>query len=286
MSHRRGIAPYLFLLPYLLVFLAFRFGPSIAGLGISFTTWHIIGSPKWVGLQNYKLLLHDRMFWTGLKNTLYFLLLSVPGQVLLALALALLLNQRLRGRAIVRTIVFAPYAVMSTVVGVIWNWMYDSNFGLVNDWLVKLGLHRVYWLTEERSAMPAIAIATLWWLVGFNMVLFLAGLQDIPEELYEAARIDGGEGWQLFRYVTWPLLAPTTFVVVMLTAINAFQVFDQVYVMTGGGPGTSTLTLVQYLYIQGFEHFNLGYASAVGVVVFLVLIGFAWLQFRTVRREV
>lgn len=283
MFSRGGAAPYLFLFPYLVVFLAFRLGPSLAGLGASFTTWHIVGAAKWVGFDNYKALFHDRLFWTALKNTLYFLVLSAPVQVLLALALALLLNQKLRGRAVVRTIVFAPYAVMSTVVGVIWNWMYDSNFGLINDWLVGFGLPRIQWLTSEGTAMPAIAIATIWWLVGFNMVLFLAGLQDIPEELYEAARIDGAGGWQIIRYITWPLLLPTTFVVVMLTIITAFQVFDQVYVMTGGGPINATLTMVQYLYVQGFEQFNLGYASAIGVIVFLVLIGFAWLQFRTMR---
>jgi len=286
MSRRSCFTPCLFLLPYLLVFISFRLGPSLAGLGVSFSTWHIIGTPKWVGLENYKTLLHDRLFWTALKNTLYFLLLSAPAQVFVALAIALLLNQKLRGRQIARTIVFAPYAVMSTVVGVIWNWMYDSNFGLINDWLVRLNLPRIQWLTSEHTAMPAIAIATLWWLMGFNVVLFLAGLQDIPEELYEAARVDGAGGWQIFSRITWPLLLPTTFVVVMLTIINAFQVFDQVYVMTGGGPGTATLTLVQYLYVQGFEHFNLGYASAIGVIVFLILIGFAWLQFRIVRREV
>jgi multiple sugar transport system permease protein len=278
--------PYFFLLPYLVFFLLFRLGPTLAGILTGFTKWSIIGSPQWIGLKNYEALLKDPLFWTALKNTSYFLLLAAPVMVLLSFFLALLLNQSLRGRAIVRTVVFAPYVVMSTVVGVIWNWMYDTNYGLVNEWLRQFGIDKVPWLTSESTALPAIVITTVWWLVGYNTVLFLAGLQDVPEELYEAARIDGASFFGQLWHITRPLLTPTTFVVVMLTLINTFQVFDQVYVMTNGGPGTSTLTLVQYMYISAFQHFNMGYGSAVAVVVFLVLLVFAIIQSRLLKKEV
>ncbi|MEH7438062.1 sugar ABC transporter permease [Neobacillus drentensis] len=268
----------LFLLPYLFLFVMFRLGPGIVGLLTSFTSWHIIGTPEWIGMDNFKSLIQDKMFYTALKNTIYFLVITAPVMIILGLGLAILLNQPIKGKTMARTIIFAPYVIMSTVVGVIWNWIYDNNVGLLNYVLSFVGIDKIEWLTNTNSAMIAISITTCWWLVGYNMILFLAGLQEIPEELYEAATVDGAGTWRKFISITLPLLQPTMFVVIMMTVINCFQVFDQVYVMTGGGPGTSTLTIVQYLYYQAFQNFNLGYGSTIGFVLFIVLIIFAILQ--------
>ncbi len=269
---RLSIIPYLFLIPYLFAFIAFRFGPSIAGFVVSLTRWNIIGTPKFIGFENYLELFSDPSFITSLVNTLYFMVLTVPALIVLGLLIALLVDQNLKGRTLTRTFVFMPYVIMSTVVGVIWMWIFDTHFGILNYYLSFLGIKPIAWLSSVNWAMPAIAITTIWWTVGFNMILFLAGLQDIPEELKEAARIDGASNWQIFWNVTFPLLRPTTVVVLMLTLINSFEVFDQVYVMTGGGPSMATLTVIQYMYFQAFQYFRLGYGSAVAYVVFAFLI--------------
>jgi multiple sugar transport system permease protein len=283
--HRHPMVPYYFLLPYLVAFVLFRFGPTLAGLGISFLKWDIMGQPHVVGLRNYEQLARDPQFFLSFKNTLYFMLLTAPALVLLGLVLALLVNQHLRGRMVARTVVFTPYVVMSTVVGVIWLWVYNKDVGILNYYLGFLGIGKIAWLSNTVAAMPAVSIATLWWSVGFNMIIFLAGLQDIPQELEEAARVDGATELGVLRYITLPLLAPTTFVVVMLTLINTIQVFDQIYVMTGGGPSLSTLTLIQYLYYQAFQFFKLGYGSAVAYVVLVVLILMALVQRRLLPEE-
>jgi multiple sugar transport system permease protein len=281
-----GATPWFFLAPFLAAFALFRLGPVIGGFFISLTRWSIVGSPTWVGLANYRALLRDPLFHTSLVNTLFFVLLTVPAMVALSLGLALLVNMRLAPRIFARTSIFLPYVVMAAVVGVIWNWMLDSNFGLVNYGLKLVGLGPFRWLTDFKLAMPAVAGVTIWWTVGFNMIIYLAGLQDVPRELEEAAMIDGAGALNVLRHVTLPMLTPTTFVVLMLTTINAAQVFDQIYVMTGGGPGTSTLTLVQYLFYQAFQSFNLGYGSAVAYFVFLLLAVFGIIQLRLVHQQV
>lgn len=271
---RTKITPYLFILPYVLIFVIFRMGPSLAGLGISFTNWAAIGDPSWVGIANYEAMTRDPRLWDAIKNTFFFTLLTVPLLVGLGLALAVFFNQPYRGRTLGRVAVFIPFVMMSTVVGILWTWLLEKDFGLIN---VYLGT-KTPWLVSKDYAMYGIIMATVWWTVGYNMVLFLAGLQNIPPDLYEAGSIDGANKAQLFRHVTLPLLAPTTFVVLMLTVINSFQVFDQVFVMTSGGPGTSTLTLVQYVYTTAFQFRKFGYGSAVAVLLFVILIGLALIQ--------
>lgn len=275
-----SLTPYMFVLPYLIFFVLFRLGPSLAGLGVSLTNWQAVGTPQWVGLRNFEAMLRDPRFGDALRNTLTFTVITVPVLLVLGLALAMLLNQKLMGRAVGRVAVFMPYVIMSTVVGVVWTWILDKDFGLMNAYT---GV-QTPWLVSEAFAMFGVIITTVWWTVGYNMVLFLAGLQDIPEELYEAARIDGATGLGVFRYVTLPLLAPTTFVVIMLTIINSFQIFDQVYVMTSGGPGTATLTLVQYIYTTSFQFQRFGYGAAIAVVLFLILVAVAFFQTRAYRR--
>jgi len=267
------IIPYIFLIPYFFAFITFRFGPSIAGFFVSLTRWNIVGQAKFVGFQNFIDLFEDPNFIKSLTNTLYFMLLTVPALVIGGLLIAMLVDQKLRGRYVTRTFVFMPYVIMSTVVGVIWMWIFDTHFGILNYYLGFFGIKPIAWLSSINWAMPAVAIATIWWTIGFNMILFLAGLQDIPNELKEAARIDGASSWQVFWNVTFPLLSPTTIVVVMLTLINTFQVFAQVYVMTGGGPAMATLTVVQYMYVQSFQYYRLGYGSAIAYIVFIFLVG-------------
>jgi multiple sugar transport system permease protein len=277
--------PYLFLLPYLVVFVLFRFGPVVGGFLTSFTSWSIVGAPRFVGLANYAALARDPLFYTSVRNTFYFLALTAPALIGLGFVLALVLNRPLAGRGAARVLIFAPYAMMSAVVGILWTWILDSNFGLLNYYLAKVHLGPIPWLSSDAAAMPAIALTTVWWTVGYNMVIFLAGLQDIPPQLEESARVDGAGPWQILWFVTIPVLRPTTFVVVMLTIINTFQVFDQVYVMTGGGPGTATLTLVQYLFFQAFQTFKLGYGSAIAYITFALLLAMAWLQQRLLPSE-
>lgn len=282
MRKQNRITPYLFLLPFLAAFILFRFGPTLAGFGISLLNWNIIGTAHFIGFRNYIALVRDPQFFLSIKNTLYFMLLTAPAMILLGLLLALLVNERLHGRTIARTAIFTPYVVMSTVVGVIWLWIYNQDVGVLNYYLGFFGIGKIGWLSDTHTAMPAVSIATLWWTVGFNMIIYLAGLQDIPQELEEAARVDGATEAGVMRWITLPLLAPTTFIVVMLTLINTIQVFDQIYVMTGGGPSLSTLTLIQYLYYQAFTYYKLGYGSAVAYIVLVILVILALIQRRLV----
>lgn len=282
-DHR--LTPYLFVLPFLIFFVLFRLGPSLVGLGISVTNWQAIGTPQFVADANFQAMTRDPRLADAIENTIKFTLMTVPLLVILGLALAVFLNQPHKGRAIGRVVIFMPYVIMSTVVGVLWTWMLDKDFGLVNVYLNMLfGIKEIPWLTSEAVALYSIVITTVWWTVGYNVILFLAGLQDIPSDLYEAARIDGAGRFNLFRFVTLPLLAPTTFLVLMLTIINSFQIFDLVYVMTSGGPVTATLTWVQYIYTTAFQFRKFGYGSAIAVVLVVILMVIALIQTRVHRR--
>jgi len=277
------LAAYLFLAPYLLVFLLFLLLPTLAGIGVSFTQWGVLGLPRWLGLANYRTILSDQMFWQAFRNTLYFAFLTVPLLVAGGLGLAVLFNQSLRGRVVARTVVFMPYAIMVTVVGMLWRWMYNANFGLVNFYLSALGLPQVAWLTNVTWAMPGVAISTAWWQIGTNMVIYLAGLQEIPVELYEAARVDGAGPWQSFRNITLPGLYLVHVFVVPLSVIASLRAFGQILVMTHGGPLGSTYVLVQHLYATGWVNFRMGEASAVGVILLLITFIFTIFQLRYFR---
>ncbi len=275
----------MFLLPYLLVFLVFRFGPSVAGLFIGFMKWNIIGDASFAGLSNFKKLFADPIFFTSLKNTLLFLVMALPPLIIFSLLLAVLLNQKLKFRNAVRTISIMPYVLIPAVVGIIWNWLYDNNFGILNYYLKLLGLSPVEWLTNEKYALFSVAIVTVWSFLGYNMILYLAGLQDISKDLYEASEIDGATKLQTFMKITLPLLKPITSMIVTLTLINTIQVFDQIFVMTNGGPGTATLTLVQYLYGTAFQNYNLGYGSTLGIAILVILIVMVQIQSRLLRLD-
>lgn len=276
---------YLFLAPYLVIFTLFLLLPAIAGFAISFTDWRILGDPAWVGLKNFDSMFHDNMFWQAFRNTLSFTGLTVPVLVAGGLGLAVLLNANLRGRTIARTVIFIPYAIMVIVVGVLWRWIYDQNFGLLNYYLGSIfpALHNMPWLTSVQNALPAVALTTIWWQIGTNMIIYLAGLQEIPKELYEAARVDGASALQQFRYITMPSLYLMHIFVIPMSVISSMRVFGQVIVMTNGGPIGSTYTLVQHLYSRGWINQFMGEASAVGVFLFVITLIFTLLQMRYFR---
>jgi len=278
-------SPFVFLIPFFLLFIVFKVGPIIINFLVTLTKLDIVGSGKFIGLKNYNHLLSDTLFWISLKNTLYYLLLIGPIVIIGGFLLALLVNQRLHGRILARTAIFMPYVIMVTVVGVIWRWILDGQFGLLNYYLGKIGFKPIYWLTNSSTAMIGIVITSVWWSIGYNTVIFLAGLQDIPKEVIESSEIDGAGPFRKLINIIIPMLKPTTFFVVLTTVIYSMQVFGQIYTMTGGGPQYSTLTLVQYLYFVGFRQFKMGYSATIGVVLFLVVIILYYLVLKFFKKE-
>ncbi len=283
-------AAWLFLAPALAVIGVFFFLPVVASLALSFTDFDLyaIADPRnarFVGLHNYVALLHTPVFWTALENTLYFVAVGAPLSVLVSLATALLVNARLvRFRAFFRAAYFAPFVTTLVAVAIVWRYLYQPRYGLLNAVLGTVGLGPIDWLGDPRWAMPAIILLAVWKNFGYSMLIFIAGLQRIPGELYEAAELDGAGAWARFRYVTLPLLAPTFLFVGIITAIGYFQLFAEPYVMTQGGPLKSTLSMVLYMYEEGFRWWRLGSAAAVAFVLFVIILGCTLLQLR-VQRE-
>jgi multiple sugar transport system permease protein len=283
---KRDRGPYLYLAPVLIGLAVFTAGPVIASFLLSFTRWEISTTPVWSGLENYRALFASELFWQVLGNTGYYVLLYVPFSVLTSLGLALLLNQKLRGLAFFRTIFFLPVVTSMVAAALIWGWLYNSDIGLLNYLLSKIGIVGPRWLEDPRWAMPSLVILSVWKNAGYNMMIFLAGLSSISPEFYEAARLDGANAWQRFRSVTLPLLSPVLFFVVIVTTISAFQVFEQTYVLTRGGPANSTLTLSYYIWQTAFQFFNMGGASSMAYVLFMLLIVLTFLQFQVRKRWV
>jgi multiple sugar transport system permease protein len=279
----QGKIAALFLLPYFLIFTIFRLGPSIAGIFISFCKWDLAGSLSFIGFDNFIRLLTDTNFHVSLLNTLIFFVLTLPPLIVFSMLLAMLLNQKMHFKSVGRAVSIIPYVLIPAVVGIIWNWMYDNNFGILNFYIKKLGGSSVQWLTNDKLALTSVSIVVIWSFIGYNMVLFLAGLQGIPRELYEASMIDGANRVQTFFKITLPMLLPITSMVVTLTLINTIQLFDQIFVMTNGGPGTSTLTMVQYLYTSAFQNYEMGYGSAIEVVILILLVLLIKLQNKIIK---
>lgn len=285
-ERRETSIAFLFLFPNMIGFLVFSAIPIVAAFFISFYNWDLLLGANFVGLDNYKQLLTDNVFRAALINTLYFVVVSVPLAVIVGLGIALLTNQPLPGMNIYRAIFLLPYVTLTVAIALVWKWLYLPDTGLVNQLLSLVGIHGPAWLTSPVWAMPALIILSVWKSFGYNMVLFLAGLQNIPLHLYEAAIMDGASPWQRFRYVTFPLLSPVTFFVVVMTTIGSFQVFDQALVMTQGGPGLATTTLVMNIYQVGFQSFHIGYASAIAWVLFAIVFVCTLIQFWFQRRLV
>jgi multiple sugar transport system permease protein len=272
--------------PVILAFLIFNLYPMALGLYLSFTSWDILRPPTFIGLRNWGDLFSDELLLRAVLQTLYYAIASVAGATVVSMALALLLNRRLKTIGFYRTFFFLPAVTSLVAIAMVWRWIYNTEFGVLNTFLGSLGINPVNWLGDPLLAMPAVILMSIWRSAGFNTVLFLAGLQGVPREYYEAAEIDGASRWDRFRHITLPLISPTTFFVVVNGLIGSWQVFDQVYILTRGGPLLSTITVVYLIYSNGFEWYKTGYASAMAYALFLILIVLTAVQFILQKRWV
>jgi multiple sugar transport system permease protein len=285
-------AGYLFIAPALLIITVFVFIPIFASLYLSFTEYDVLSAPRWVGLRNFTtLIFDDPLFWKAVQNTVVFVLGTVPTGIVLALLLAVAVDQ-IRNRFFkyfTRTVYFLPTITAVVAISVIWKWLYaGEKYGLVNFAIMKMGFQPVDWLTNPKTTLPAIMIMSIWGGLGQNFIIFLAGLQGIPRTVYEAAEIDGVSRWQNFWHITLPLLRPVMVFVVLMSVISSFQVFDQVYILTQGteyvgGVLHSALTIVTYLYERGFQRFMMGYASAIAYLLFLAIFSLTLVNMRLLK---
>jgi multiple sugar transport system permease protein len=278
---------YLFILPGVLVFSVFTFVAFVFAIWLTFHRWSIIEPEKpYVGTQNYEDLLADERFGQAIFNTVYFTGASVPLTMGIGLVLAMLLNQAIHGRALLRTAFYLPVITPFVVAAIIWKWLYNGDFGLFNYYLLQTGLidQPLLWLSSKNLAMPAVILMTVWAGVGFSMVVYLAGLQAIPEELYESSMLDGAGVLSRLWHITIPLLRPSTLFLAVLGIIGSLQVFTQIFVMTSGGPVNRTTTMVYYIYTWGFKYYDLGYASTLALALFLMLLVFSIVQLRLIRQ--
>ncbi|MGI9862859.1 sugar ABC transporter permease [Moorella naiadis] len=278
---------YTFLSPVFLWMAVFVIFPVSFAFYLSLHDWNILSAEhSYVGLGNYLELLRTPDFLVALKNTIYFTAGNVFFTMVLSLIVAVLLNRKIRGIAFLRGLYYSPVVVSVIAAATVWTYIYDPQFGTLNSLLRLIHLPALPWLADPAWAMPAVIIMSVWKNTGYYMVIYLAGLQGIPESYHEAAKVDGATPWQCFWYITWPLLMPSTMLVVIMALIHSFQVFGQIYVMTAGGPVNSTLVLVYYLYQQAFVYFRMGYASAVGFVIFIVIFIATFIQFRLMDRKI
>lgn len=270
-KHQQNMA-YVFILLPMTLFLIFIVIPSVMSLYLSFTNYNVIQTPKFVGIKNYSTLLKDQFFWLSLKNTFYYTALYVPLGIMTALSAALLLNRKKFGIGLFRVSFYLPVLSSAVATATIWIWLLNPQYGIINTVLGWFGINGPAWLADTTWAMISIVVMSVWASFGSNMMIFLAGLQGIPDYLYESAKLDGANRWQLFWYITLPSLRSTTFFITTMLFIGAFQMFDQAFVMTQGGPGNTTLTLVYYIYNNGFGSLRMGYASALSFVLFLIIL--------------
>lgn len=285
-GRRQARAAWLFLAPSLTALALFVVWPMIQAAYLSFTDYNLMQAAHWVGLENYQRLLNDPQAWNALENTLIYAVVSTPVSVVLALALALFLNRAMPLRGFLRSAVFLPFVVSLGVVSIAWAFLLDPHIGLLSHWLSEVGITTQQgWLEDPDYAMPAVIAVGVWKNLGFFMVMYLAGLQSIPPELYDAARVDGANAWQRLRRVTWPLLANQTMLICIMAAIGTLQAFDQIYVMTHGGPFFQTETLVMFTYRVGFEQNDFGYAAAASWVLVALVFVLSMLQFGYFRKR-
>jgi len=278
-KHQQWFWGYLFIFPAMLGFFLFMLYPMLSGILMSFTKWGGFGSQEWIGIANYVKMFNDKHFIIAVWNTIYYTLGILTIGVPLALILAVFLNQKfLKGRNFFRAIYYLPVISMMVAVSMLWKWLLSTNHGLVNYFIELVGLSPVNWLLDPRWAMSGLILMSIWKGTGFNMVIFLAGLQGIPQVYYEVADIDGANWWHKFRHVTLPLLSPATFFIIITTMIHSFQIFQQAYIMTEGGPQEATTTIVYYVYKNAFEWFHMGYACAQAVLLLIILILATYLQ--------
>ena len=283
---RRARTAWLFLSPAIIILVAFTLYPMVQAVYLSFTEYNLIRAAEWIGLDNYIELLQDGAVWNAFGNTVLYALVVTPVTVILALVFSVMLNQRFAGRAFSRTAIFLPFIVSLGIIAIAWAFLLDPNIGLLSYWLSFIGIvPEQGWLSDPRYAMAAVMIVGVWKNVGFYMVIYLAGLQSIPVDMYEAARLDGAGAWQRFRRITLPLLSNQTLLVSVLALIATLQAFDQIYVMTHGGPFFRTETLVMLIYREGFQDLRFGYASAISFVLLIFVFLLSMIQFGYLRRK-
>jgi ABC-type sugar transport system permease subunit len=287
---RRGgihLQPYLFVLPALLIFFVFTLLPVFIGFGLSFVNWNGFNSPAWVGWTNFANAFHDADFWQGVKHNAIFAIFTVVGKISLALGLAVLLNRRMPARTAIRTLFFLPVILSPIILGLVWQFLvYDYQIGMLNTTLSNLGLGRWQhvWLGTD-TGLAALIVVDIWRWFGFHLVIYLAALQGIPADLYEAARIDGASPWSLFWRITLPLLRPVTAINVILATLGGFNLFDLVYIMTKGGPFNATNVAVMDIYTQAFQYNQFSYAAALSIILFGMVTALALVLLRLLRTE-
>jgi multiple sugar transport system permease protein len=282
---REAVAGFLFSLPVILGLVVWVIIPMIAVALISLTDWNVLTTPHWVGIRNYvKLFTTDLYFWNSLKVTVYFVALNTAAGTLYALVVAMLLNQKIRGRAVYRSIFYLPTIVPIVASSALWLWLYNPDFGLLNTILRGVGLDKVLWLASQGMVVPSIVIMSVWGGAGNAIVIFLAALQGVPRELLEAVEMDGGNWWNRFRAITLPFISPVTFFNFVTGLIGSFTIFTQSYVMTGGGPNNASLFYILLLYREGFRNNNMGGAAALSWVLIVIVSFLSLLIFRTTRQ--
>jgi len=284
---REAMEAWIFLGPTLAGFLIFFLGPLVAVVWYSLTEWNLLTQQAtFVGLANYRdALFENPDFWHVVRNSVVFAIGLVPFNMALALALALALSRRFPGVVLFRTVFFAPVVTSAVAWAIVWRFLLQGEAGFVNQTLAMVGVDGPNWLREPNWAMAAVVATRVVKMVGLNMILYIAALQSIPRDYDAAARLEGASGWQIFRMITWPLLGPTTLVIMVITTIGSFKVFDHIYLMTGGGPENGTLVLAFYIYQQGFQFFNVGYASALAMIMFVIVMALTIVQLALRRRD-
>ncbi|SFE10962.1 multiple sugar transport system permease protein [Paenibacillus catalpae] len=283
-QHQARMA-YLFITPTMLLFIAFTIIPVIMALYLSFTNYDVVSRMEFVKFDNYKKMLEDDLYWTTFKNVFFYAVVFVPLNIIISLLLAMLLNFKRFGVKLFRTMNYLPTLTSSVAAATVWIWLLHPEFGLVNNLLSYVGITGPAWLAQTETAMFSIIMVTLWQSVGSNMVIYIAGLQGVPDYLYESAKLDGATAFDRFRYITWPQLRPTTFLVSTMAIIGALQMFDQAFVLTQGGPGNVTKTPVYLIYNQGFNQLKMGYASAQAFVLAVAILIFSFINMRINKSE-
>lgn len=278
----KNSAAWIFILPAIIGIFIFIIIPVICSFSLSFTKWDLLNPVQFVGFKNYSELFHQALFWKILLNTIVFALSTSVFGVIIPLILAYVLNNKIRGSEFYKSAYFLPFITPMVVIGIIWSWIFDPNIGLLNQ---VLNIH-INWLYDTKFAMPALIMVSVWKLIGYNMIIFLSSLSAISQSLFEAAKIDGANSFQIFKNITIPMLSPTIFFVVIITAISSFQVFDLIYLMTQGGPFDSTNVLVYSIYKEAFEYFNVGRASAIAYVLFVIILVLTLIQWNLRKKLV
>ena len=278
--------PYLLVSPYLVFVIVFVIFPVLFCFFLTFNKWNIISPMKFIGADNYSRLIHDRLFWKAIGNTLKFLLLHIPLQLVVSLFLAYLLNQKIKAASFFRASFFMPVIVSGVVVTILWQQLLGYDSGLINRILMGLGATKIGWLTDPDVAIYSIAVMATWKNVGLYIILFLVGLQTVPTQYYEAAKMEGASRWQQFYHITLPMINPTIFMVVILSTIGGFSLFIEPYIMTGGGPLNTTLSAVLYIYKQAFQYYNMGYSATLGFFYAIMIMTVVVVQKKLIEKEV